>query len=276
MTVRCEVTTQAQAMADRGEWSHQLPRRIARGFEVARLWLKGMGMTMPIDSSAATHVGRRDNNEDNFLHERGFGSLCRRRRHGRARGRRSGERDRGSAPARSGAARPEPTRAGEKTCSARPCSRRTPRYAQPAAAVEAHGLDAQRAAAASRSCCDRPRRRQPDLPAARRRARAAHRRSSLAAQLAAQGIDPGEDFPSHVVTARSALRRASPSRDPRPPRRRRVPAVHRRAVGRARRRGSPRARRRRRARGMRDLVEEALAAGSRDNITAIVVRVEEP
>jgi PPM family protein phosphatase len=29
-------------------------------------------MTLPIDSSAATHVGRRDNNEDNFLHEPGL------------------------------------------------------------------------------------------------------------------------------------------------------------------------------------------------------------
>src|SRR5688572_16020328 len=67
----CAGSTGACAPAGGGEWSHH-PQRRFRGLSSGTAFAEAQGMTLPIHSSAATHVGRRDNNEDSFLHDPGL------------------------------------------------------------------------------------------------------------------------------------------------------------------------------------------------------------
>ena len=213
----------------------------------------------------------------------------RRRRHGRLRGRRGRERARGR-----GDLRPRAAHRGRRRrhVAVQDRSRAhvdeneiivATRLANDRIARAAHGVLEQMGSTVARRCGsratharDRARRRQPRLPPARRRARAADDRS-LAARADERGGHAARtrDFPwRHVVTRALGTPTGEPDVQTRSVARgRRLSAVQRRAV-----RGARRRRRSRRCSTLpaeaacRALVDAAYEAGSRDNISAIVVR----
>ena len=211
-----------------------------------------------------------------------------RRRHGRARGRRGGQRGRAAAVLeRSSTSAPtggRRDRAPTRCCvrpSAGPASACATMIVDRARA-RGHGHDADRAALDGDRGGDRPRRRLPRLPAARRRARAAHPRPDLRAVPGRRGPDqPTRTRATHPQ--RSLLLRALDGRDEVEPDivaaraagRRPLPALQRRPVRRASR-GDHRATLL--TAGTPDdavdrLVELALRGGGPDNVTCVVADV---